>query len=99
MLEFDEANNSITKRDLYGTDEKMGYWQGNLIHLPIGNGSGYLISLMSVTRTADMPWVDTDGDSGNFENGTAVSLKDIPMFDIDQGIWLKQRTTPIGWES
>ena len=99
MLVFDEANNSITKQDLYGTDEKNGYWQGNLIHLPIGNGSGYLISLMSVMKRADVPWIDTDGDSGNFENGTAVSLKYIPMFDIDQGIWLEQQTTPIGWES
>lgn len=98
MLVFNESSNSIRKQEYYDPESTDGYWQGNLIHLPIGNESGYLLSLMAVKRKADVSWPDYDGSSSNYENGTAVSLEYIPIYDIDRNIWFEQRTTSIGWD-
>jgi len=98
MLVFDESSHSIAKQEYYAPGATDGYWQGNLIHLPIGNGSGYLISLMAASRTANLSWTDADGDSGNSEDANGVSLEYIPIYDIDRDIWFKQRTTFVGWD-
>ena len=97
MLVFDENSQNITKRTYYDSSDNDGYWQGSLIHLPVGNGSGYLISLMAVKRPVEDPWPDVDGETGNFENGTIVDLEYVQVYDIDQNSWSRQRTTFFGW--
>lgn len=95
MLIFDEDDKSITKQKFYSADTVDGYWQGSLVHLPIGksNSSGYLMSLMSLSNPVGLSWIDPDGESGNQEEGTYVSLDSIPMYDIDQDVWFEQKTT------
>lgn len=91
MLVFDEDVSSITKQEYYANSSTDGYWQGTLIHLPIGGG--YLISLMALKESINKPWIDPDGESGNQELGTPVELENIPMYDVERGVWFEQPTS------
>lgn len=90
MLEYDESSKKITRSEYYSSSSTDGYWQGDLVHLPVGPGKGYLISLMSLTHTTTTSWVDQDGESGNFEIGKAVTLETIPLYDLDTNTWFQQ---------
>ncbi|KEF55831.1 uncharacterized protein A1O9_08582 [Exophiala aquamarina CBS 119918] len=99
MLVFDETTREISSSTYPGSrpgSRDYGYYHGKLLHLPIGSGAGYLLSLMSLAAPAYESWVDPDGDGGNREDivppVTNVSWKTIPLYDLEKERWITQET-------
>jgi hypothetical protein len=70
MLVYDHKTQKLEKKP-FGAPG-MAYWHGSLNHMKIGNGKGFLISLMAETAPAgverdDMPYI-------NDEEGQPVRL-------------------------
>ncbi|KAK5046741.1 hypothetical protein LTR84_007502 [Exophiala bonariae] len=100
MLIFDETRREISSSNYSGSwsdSGDYGYYHGKLLHLPIGSGAGYLLSLMSLAAPAYESWVDPDGDGGSREDivppVTNVSWKTIPLYDLQQERWITQETS------
>lgn len=80
MLAYEHDNDSIYDRN-YGTSEEQdyGYWHGSLNHMQIGEGNGFLISLMAEKDLAGV--TRPDSPEVNDETGEPVSL------DTVYGTW------------
>lgn len=73
MLAYEHDNNNLYN-GTYGSDEEQGYgyWHGSLNHMKIGQGNGFLISLMAEKDLAGV--TRPDAPEVNDETGEPVSL-------------------------
>jgi hypothetical protein len=74
MLVYNHTTNEISHEE-YG-EPGMAYWHGSLNYMPLGEGKGFLISLMGEVAPAGVPIEDLPDKSD--EHGAAVSS--IPTF-------------------
>ncbi|TGZ76306.1 hypothetical protein EX30DRAFT_258051 [Ascodesmis nigricans] len=90
MLEFNPETltirNDTKSTDGYG-DPDMGYQFGTLHHIPVGCGSGILVSLMAEQSPLNLV-SDTDDDL----RGPAVNTTTVMVYDIDSRTWYHQKT-------
>ncbi|KAI9891894.1 MAG: hypothetical protein M1814_002279 [Vezdaea aestivalis] len=91
MLVFNHKTNSLTSEKYYSPSENYGYWHGQLIHLPIGTGKGFLISLSAERGLLNNPIVDLPYTSD--ETGEEVLFTNVLLWDIDRRTWANQSTS------
>lgn len=73
MLVYEHDNDNLYN-ETYGSDEEQGYgfWHGSLNHMQLGQGKGFLISIMGETAMAGV--TRPDAPEVNDETGIPVSL-------------------------
>ncbi|KAL0640639.1 hypothetical protein Q9L58_000308 [Maublancomyces gigas] len=94
MLIYEHDNDNL-KKVTYGSDEEQGYgfWHGSLNHMQLGEGKGFLISLMGETAIAGV--TRPDAPKVNDETGIPVKFDHVLFYDLDKNKWYKQKTTSI----
>jgi hypothetical protein len=75
MLVYDHTTSTMTNETFFGDEEGYGYWNGRMLHLPIGCGKGYLISFVPERARAGT-FLSDDGSVGE-KTGEAVSFEPI----------------------
>ncbi|KAI5845045.1 hypothetical protein DFP73DRAFT_526511 [Morchella snyderi] len=98
MLLYDHTTSTMTNETFFG-DENYGYWNGRMLHLPIGCGKGYLISFVPERARAET-FLSDDGSVGE-KTGEAwltsgmvqVVFNYAMIYDLDDKIWFNQSTT------
>ncbi|KAH0612767.1 uncharacterized protein H6S33_009147 [Morchella sextelata] len=91
MLVYDHTTSTMTNETFFGDEEGYGYWNGRMLHLPIGCGKGYLISFVPERARAGT-FLSDDGSVGE-KTGEAVVFNYAMIYDLDKKIWFNQSTT------
>lgn len=76
MLVYEHDNDNLYN-ETYGSNEEQGYgfWHGSLNHMQLGQGKGFLISIMGETAIAGV--TRPDAPEVNDETGIPVSLDSV----------------------